>query len=174
MSVLYLLTAPHRPWHGTDAVFNEVAALQAELGGETFNLYPLATRTIRVPRLLYGLHAVPALRRAERTHDINHIYFPCLHWLPVLGVLRKPIVYTVTATLDRAKRPRTSGQAAWAGAHRRVRIRETPSTLTLWGLKNYELIPPGIDTQSISRTSTPLGDELIAPHGLSTLAPTPL
>ena len=40
MSVLYLLTSPTPVIEGTDAVFQEVEALRASVGGETLNLNP--------------------------------------------------------------------------------------------------------------------------------------
>jgi glycosyltransferase involved in cell wall biosynthesis len=159
MSVLYLLTAPRPPIAGTDAVFNEVAALQAEFGGEAMNLFPFATPRIRLPRLLYGMHAVPGLRRAEARHDTNHIYFGVLHWFPVLDLMRKPIVYTVSATLDARRKP--GALAKLKGLHRIVVSNERDrATLDAWGLSNYAVIPPGIDTAAISRHPLPLGDEV--------------
>jgi glycosyltransferase involved in cell wall biosynthesis len=159
MSVLYLLTAPRPLIAGTDAVFNEVAALQAEFGGEAMNLFPFRTPRIRLPRLLYGMQAAPGLRRAEARHDTNHIYFGVLYWFPVLDLLRKPIVYTVSATLDARRKPRAL--AKLKGLHRIVVSNERDTaTLDAWGLSNYALIPPGIDTAAISRHPLPLEDEV--------------
>jgi glycosyltransferase involved in cell wall biosynthesis len=159
MSVLYLLTAPRPPIAGTDAVFNEVAALQAEFGGEAINLFPFATPHLRLPRWLYGMQAVRSLRRAEARHDINHIYFGVLHWFPVLDALQKPVVYTVSATLDVRHKPRAL--AKLKQLHRIVVSNERDTaTLDEWGLSNYALIPPGIDTSAISRHPARLGDEV--------------
>jgi glycosyltransferase involved in cell wall biosynthesis len=144
MSVLYLLTAPRPLIAGTDAVFNEVAALQAEFGGEALNLFPFATPRIRLPRVLYGMQAVRGLRRAEARHDTNHIYFGVLHWFPVLDLMRKP------RALEKLK-----------GLHRIIVSNERDTaTLDAWGLSNYALIPPGIDTAAISRHPLPLRDEV--------------
>jgi glycosyltransferase involved in cell wall biosynthesis len=159
MSVLYLLTAPPPPIAGTDAVFNEVAALQAKFGGETLNLFPFSTPAIRLPRSAYGLHLIPALRRSEARHDVNHVYFAVLHWFPVLDLLRTPIIYTVSATLD-AKRPPRALAKLKALQRIVVSNERDAATLESWGLSNYALIAPGIDTSGIARRALPLKEEM--------------
>lgn len=160
MSILYLLTAPPPPIPGTDAVFNEVAALQAEFGGETMNLFPSMLPGRRYPSALFGLHAIPQLRRAETGHQITHVYFPVLRWLPVLGLLKNPIVYTVSASLDPAKPP-----ARLERLKRLARIvvsnDRDADTLRSWGFSNFDIIPTSIDAAAVSRTPTALGRDLI-------------
>lgn len=160
MSVLYLLTAPKPPIPGTDAVFNEVAALRAEFGGETMNLLPSMLPGRRYTSALFGLHAIPQLRRAETRHQITHVYFSVLRWFPVLGLLKNPIVYTVSASLDPAKPP-----ASLERLKRLARIvvsnDRDADTLCSWGVSNFELIPTAIDTTAVSRTPAALWRDLI-------------
>jgi len=156
MSILYLLTAPRPPIDGTDAVHNEVAALQAAFGGETMNLFPLALPSSRFPKSLYGLHAITALRRTEARHRANHVYFSILRWFPVFSLLRKPIIYTVSASLDGRRRPRSL--AKLKTLHRIVVSNDRDAAiLRSWDLLSHEVIPPGIDTSGVSRQ--PLGLE---------------
>jgi glycosyltransferase involved in cell wall biosynthesis len=160
MSVLYLLTAPPPPIEGTDAVFQEVAALRAAFQGDTFNLYPFARPSGRIPKCLYGLHAVGRLRARERDHRLNHVYFAVPYVFPVLRVLRNPLIYTVTASCYRYPRPRNL--TPLRALHRIVVSNDRDAAaLQSWGLTNVSIIRPGIDTTRLTVRPLPPVKELV-------------
>jgi glycosyltransferase involved in cell wall biosynthesis len=159
MSILYLLTAPPPPIEGTDAVFQEVAALCAALQGETINLCPVKSSTRRFPKQLYGFHKIRQFKDLEKRCKINHIFFSFPYPFPILRLLRNPVFYTVTASLDVNKRP-----PACARLQKLQRIivsnERDAAVLKAWGLSNYAIVPPGIDTAALARTILPLDREL--------------
>lgn len=160
MSVLYLLTAPPPPIEGTDAVFQEVAALRAAFQGDTFNLFPFAHPSGRFPKWLYGLHAVGRLRAREGAHRLNHVYFAVPYVFPVLRALRNPLIYTVTASCYRYPRPRNL--APLRALHRIVVSNDRDAAaLQSWGLTNISIIRPGIDTTRLTARPQPLGKEFM-------------
>lgn len=160
MSVLYLLTAPPPPIEGTDAVFQEVTALRTAFHGDTFNLFPFARPSGRIPKWLYGLHAIGELRARERAHRLNHIYFAVPYVFPVLRALRNPLIYTITASCQRYPRPRNL--ARLRALHRIVVSNDRDATaLESWGLTNVSIIPPGIDNTRITMRPLPLGEDLV-------------
>lgn len=159
MSVLYLLTAPPPPTPGTDAVYQDVDLLRRAFPSEAMTLAPQRSSTRRVPKQLYGLHNVHRLRRAELAHDINHVFFSKLYAFPALRLLRNPLVYTVTASLDGRQRPRGLG---WLrGLHRIIVSNDRDArVLSGWGLANHTIVPPGIDTAGITTRALALDHEL--------------
>ncbi len=56
MSILYLLTFPEPLLEGTDAVWQDVEALQKAFGGARINLFPFKKPRRFLPVSLYGLH----------------------------------------------------------------------------------------------------------------------
>jgi len=69
------------------------------------------------------------------------------------------------ATTDRPPsgraRRKPGALAKLKGLHRIVVSNERDrATLDAWGLSNYSVIPPGIDTAAISRHPLPLGDDV--------------
>jgi glycosyltransferase involved in cell wall biosynthesis len=159
MSILYLLTAPPPAIAGTDAVLQEVVALRGAFQGEIVNLSPLKSSTRRFPKQLYGLHKIREIKNLESRCKINHLFFSFPYPFPVLRLLRNPIFYTVTASLDQKKRP-----PAHAQLKRLQRIivsnDRDACVLKAWGLTNYAIIPPGIDTSGFMPATLPLDREL--------------
>ena len=144
---------------GTDAVFQEVAALRGALGGEIVNLAPLKTSTRRFPKQLYGFHKIREIRNLEGQHKINHIFFPSPYPFPVLRLLRNPVFYTVTGSLDVDKKPPARARL------QRLRCiivssERDAAVLKAWGLTNYAIIPPGIDTAHVLPSKLRLDREL--------------
>jgi hypothetical protein len=94
------------------------------------------------PEQLYGLHCLPDLRRREATADLHHLYhshlypFPHLRWL-------KPVVYTVAGGLGTTV-PRGLDRLTMLA---RIVVNNTRDFETLrgWGLRNAQMIQPGID-----------------------------
>jgi glycosyltransferase involved in cell wall biosynthesis len=160
MSILYLLTAPPPLFEGTDAVQQEVAALRDAFAAKVTNLSPLKTSTRRFPKQLFGLHKVKELRALERQCKINHVFFPMPYPFPILRLLRNPIFYTVSGSLDANRRPRGRSQlqklrGIVVSSERDAHILES------WGLRNYTIIPPGIDTSGLIPSKLPVGRELV-------------
>ncbi len=160
MSILYLLTAPPPVFEGTDAVRQEVVALCHAFQGEILNLSPLKTSTRRFPKQLFGLHNVKELRALESQCNINHVFFPTPYPFPILRLLRNPIFYTVTGSLDTKKKPRACAQLKKLRGIVVSNDRDA-GVLRSWGLTNYAIIPPAIDTSALIPSKLPLDRELI-------------
>lgn len=151
MRIAYHLTAPPPRVAGADAVHQEVEALRARFGGEVVNLFPLSNPARWFPKALYGRHLGDRLRELDDAVDLHHVYFANLHVFPVLRRLRKPIVYSVAAGLQGQRQPA-------ADALRRIRCVAVSNdrdraVLKSWGVGNYRLIRPGIDTSRFTHTA---------------------
>lgn len=148
MTVLYLTTSPEPAFPGTDAVYQEIDHLRKTIGGELINLFPLRKPTSRFPAALYGLHEIVRLYRLEQKCSICHVYFPTLYYFPVLSLLRRPIVYTVVAGLDRAKDLKKLDPLA--SLHRIVVSNQRDANaLASLGLSNCSVIRPGHNVSGI-------------------------
>ena len=91
------------PRHPTaEALAQEIAALRERFPGELCYLNPNDRRPfaghtrLRVPRLLFGWHRLPYIRRQEASIDLHHLYNPDPFAYPVLKYLRRPVVYSLT------------------------------------------------------------------------------
>ena len=144
---------------GTDAVFQEVAALRRAWHGETVNLCPIKKSTVRFPKQLYGFHKIREIKSLERQCTFNHIFFSFPYAFPVLRLLRNPVFYTVTASLDVNKRPSAHGRLQKLRCIIVSNERDA-AVLKAWGLTNYAIVPPGIDTSGLVPTELPLDREL--------------
>lgn len=144
MRVLYHLTIPQPLAPELDAIVQEVEALRAAAGGEIIYVNPTRYHGSRFPERLYGLHRLPDLLRRETDIDVHHIYNARPYLFPYLRLLRKPVVYTVAAGLRSTERSRDRDRLA---ALARIIVNSTRDLETLrgWGLRNVELIRPGID-----------------------------
>jgi glycosyltransferase involved in cell wall biosynthesis len=161
MSVLYLLTFPEPVLEGTDAVWQDVEALQKAFGGTRINLFPFKKPTKFLHVSLYGLHRIKSVRSQENNQlKINHIFVPTLHYLPLFYFMKNPIVYTVGASLQKQKKPLNIDRLN--RLHRIVISNERDrQILESWGIKNYSIITPGIDSSGFSPYPLPLEKELI-------------
>jgi glycosyltransferase involved in cell wall biosynthesis len=159
MPVLYLLTAPEPAVAGTDAVFQEVAALQEAFGGAKLNHNPRKRPGSPYPPQLFGLHNLLAIKRAEQCCRLNHLYHSTPYYFPVLGLLRNPVVLTVVAGLKGRKPPRNL--RALKKLHRIVvsNARDADQ-LAAWGLTNSAIVPPGIDVSRLSPVSLSMTDKV--------------
>lgn len=159
MSVLYLLTAPPPALEGTDAVWQDVTALSKVFEGDICNLYPLKQPRIWVPRSIYGFHIIRQIKTQGSTHDINHVFASTLQDLPVLRLFKKPIIYTITASLQGINRPafltRLKRLSKIVVSNERDR-----EILEDWGLTSYSVIKPGIDTSRFFANPIELNDQL--------------
>jgi glycosyltransferase involved in cell wall biosynthesis len=160
MSILYLLTTPPPALEGTDAVFQDVASLRQRFQGDVINLSPLKSSIRRFPKQLYGFHNILEIRNLERRSKLNHVFFSYPYPFPILRFLHNPIVYTVSASLDVANKPPACAQLRKL---RRIVVsnERDAAVLKAWGLTNYSIVPPGVDTAGVTPTALPLGQELV-------------
>lgn len=161
MSILYLLTFPEPVVEGTDAVWQDVQALQTTFGGAWINLFPFKKPSSFLPIYLYGLHRIKTIRSQENNKlKVNHIFVPTLHYLPLFYFLKNPIVYTVVASLQKQKKPININRLN--NLHRIVvsNVRDQ-QMLESWGIYNYSIFNPGIDTSSFSPYPLQLKKELM-------------
>lgn len=150
MNILFHLTAPPPAIPGTDAVFQDIEALRAHFGGNVAPLYPLRRPSRWFPKYLYGLHMRRRLLDLDGRVDLHQVSFAYFYFFPVLRVLRKQIVYVITAGLQGQPRPRARDLArirCFVISNERDR-----DTLQDWGISKYRLIRPGIDTSRFSYT----------------------
>ncbi len=99
------------------------------------------------------------IRRIERRCRINHVFFSFPYAFPVLRLLRNPIVYTVTASLDASKTPSARGQLRKLRRFAVSNPRDA-AVLEAWGLSNHTIIPPGVDAANLNPVALPLDREL--------------
>ena len=142
--MVYHLTAPPPVIAGTDAVLQEVETLRARFGGTLSYLYPFRRPGIHLPWMLYGLHRLVALRRQDAGADGHHVYAPQLYLYPILRWLRRPVVYSITTSLQAQRRP--SRRRAFDSIHSIVVSNERDlAILGSWRIGRARLIRPGID-----------------------------
>jgi glycosyltransferase involved in cell wall biosynthesis len=159
MSILYLLTAPKPLIEGTDAVLQEVLSLKKIFGGEITYLSPWQIPGRPFPMQLFGLHLLARLRRLERQTEVNHVYHSTLYPFPVLRLLTKPIVYTVLTSLRGLRKPpRIASLARLALIV--VSSERDAEILKVWGLSNYVVVGPGIDTSRLTQGRLPLREQM--------------
>ena len=144
MSVLFHLTIPSPALPASEAVHQEIAALQTHFGGELNYLYPFRRPGVRAPRQIYGLHQLLSLRKKERQFSLHHIFNADLFPFPALAWLRKPVVYTVVAGLPHHP-PRLSRWFEEAVHTVVVSNRRDLRTIREWGIARCAIVPPGID-----------------------------
>lgn len=158
MRVLYHLTIPRPDTPELDAVVQEVEALRAGVDGEIVYVNPARRPGSRFPERLYGLAHLPGLRRREAHIDVHHLFNAHLYAFPYLRGLRKPIIYTLAAGLRSTTRPRHPHRLA---ALARIIVNNTRDRETLrgWGLRNVELIRPGIDVTRLTPQPPPAAAE---------------
>jgi glycosyltransferase involved in cell wall biosynthesis len=157
MKVLYHLTIPPPKMPHCEAVWKEIDALRRYVGGEIFFLNPSQRGTFRLPRLLFGLHALRELRRRERDGkvELHHVFNPDPYPFPVLRWLSCPVVYTLTGGVRGVGRARVSFFARHV--HTLVVASDTGlHTLAAEGLSNCRVIRPGIDGTLFSQSPLPL------------------
>jgi glycosyltransferase involved in cell wall biosynthesis len=159
MRVLYLLTSPQPIIAGTDAAFQDASALKAAFDGETVNLCPWATPGRAFPPQLFGFHRLPEIRRLERRCEVNHVFHAIPYHFPVLRLLRNPLVYTVLTSIRHLNR---SPNVNWLASLHRIVVSNArdADTLKSWGLSNYSVVPPAIETRGLERSTLPLTDEM--------------
>jgi glycosyltransferase involved in cell wall biosynthesis len=139
-----------------EAVSQEIAALRRQWGGELVYLNPNERSPIYIPRLLFGFHKVPILRRQEAGIDLYHLYNPDPFPYPFLRWLRRPVVYSLTGGVS--VRPpvenlNTMGAVTVYDEASLFRLRKA-------GVHNTVLVHPGIDVTRFHHHPLPLQGEI--------------
>ncbi len=156
MNILYHLTILPPPVPQAEALSQEIAALQRHFGGRTVYLNPNQRSPVYVPRLLFGFHKLRQLRALEAGVHVHHVYNPDPFPFPILRMLRRPVVYSLTGGV--ARRPNVSFFAKLAA----VTVMDEGGLARLrgWGLENVSLARPGIDVSRLTPAPLPLGPEI--------------
>ncbi|RME41949.1 MAG: glycosyltransferase [Caldilineae bacterium] len=156
MSILYHLTILPPPLPRAEALSQEIAALRQRFGGEVVYLNPNQTSPVYIPRLLFGFHRLKQIRALESRFRLHHLYNPDPFPFPVLGFLRRPVVYSLTGGITR--RPNIPFFARLAAVT--VMDGRSLSRLRGWGLENVFPVRPGIDVRRFTPAPPPPGPEI--------------
>jgi len=142
--ILLIHTAPSPGMIGTDAVYNETKLLLQKYPGSQLSIFPFSRPNSIFPRYLYGVKQIRMLRSAQKGLTLNHIFSPSLYFFPVLRVLTKPIVYTVTASIRRRD---VENGASRLKQLRRIVVssRRDLDFLLERGFENVSLVLPGMN-----------------------------
>jgi glycosyltransferase involved in cell wall biosynthesis len=157
MRIGYLLPIlpPHLP--AAEALSQEIAALRRHFPGELLYLNPNDRSPLYIPRLLFGFHRLPHLRRLEQRIDLWHFYNADPFAFPILRWLRKPVVYTIGGGIG----PRRPNLAFFNNlAAVTVYDEAILAQLQVWGLRNGTVIRPGIEVSRFTQQPMPLLGEL--------------
>lgn len=160
VSIQFLLTSPKPAIEGTDAVFQEIQAIQTAVDGTMTNLFPLQQPNSLFPRFLYGWHQWNTLKQQEQHTRVNHLYAPVLYYFPILKQLKNPLIYTVIASLKGRKKP-SQIKALQQLSQIVVSNTRDYQILSDWGFHNHSLIRPGIATQYFQTHALPLQKEMV-------------
>ncbi|MGD1994480.1 MAG: glycosyltransferase [Anaerolineae bacterium] len=156
MTVLYHLTIPQPSHPLLDATVQEAESLRAQFGGRTLYVNPARRPGFRYPERLYGLQALPRLWVLERDARLHHVYNPHPLLFPYLRLLRRPVIYTITAGLRPGQPP-----AHVEGLRRLTAVvvsnAQDRAILQGWGLDNARVVRPGIDTDRFQAAPPPPG-----------------
>lgn len=157
MNVLYHLPIlpPEKP--ACEAISQEISALSSHFEGDVIYLNPNQHSPIYVPRLLFGFHKLRQLLTLEEGFDIHHLYNPDPFPFPILHILRRPVVYSLTGGVER-KRINKHFFSSLAAVT--VTDQKSLSYLSRQGLSNVFLVPPGIDTGRFTHTYQPLQSKI--------------
>ncbi len=156
MTIRYHLTAPPPAFSQTDAVYQDVAALQSRFGGTAVHLYPFKRAGIRLPRMFYGWQHLTELRSSESSIDLHHLFANQLYAYPLFYYLHKPVVYSIVASVQAQMLRSLPKLFSFA---RMIVVSNQRDLLTLqkWGFKNCVHVRPGIAVDHF--VTQPLYDE---------------
>lgn len=144
MRVTYYSTIPPPVFPGTEAMMKEIELLKDEFNGEFLNLYPFSHYIPGFPKVLTGLQHIRRLNRIDKETDIHHVFLHHLFPLPVLRVLRKPVVCSVISATSPVP-----GLLRRYPYHVVIHNQRDAQYLKKWGFNDYSVIFPGIDTSAI-------------------------
>ena len=157
MSVLYHLPILPPKMPSGEALSQEIQALRDHNDGDLVYVNPNQNSLVYIPRLLFGLSRLKALRAREQDFTLHHFYNPDPFPYPYLRYLRRPVVYTVSSGISARRIP-----ARYLNRLAAVTVYDERNQQRLLqaGVRNVHLIPPGIDTSRFTCTPLPLEDEV--------------
>lgn len=154
MRALYHLTIPHSPMADCEAVAQDVRLLQRAVPGEIVHLYPTPQPGTRIPRALWGIRQIPAIRRLEPSVVLHHVFNPDPFPFPVLRFLRRPIVYSIVGGIQ-ARHRSMALQLARVAQVLVVPSEMDAKRLKEWGVERVCFIAPAIEADRFSHTPRP-------------------
>jgi glycosyltransferase involved in cell wall biosynthesis len=157
MNILYHLTVLPPKMPEAEAMSQEISALRAHFGGDLVYLNPNQFSPVYVPRLLFGLHKLRQLWAREATLQMHQLYNPDPFPFPILRLLRRPVIYTLSCGVGN-KRPNVAFLNALAAVT--VSDERSLKRLKSWGVDNSHLVRPGIDKSRFTFSPLPLGSEV--------------
>jgi len=157
MSVLYHLTILPPQMPECEAYSQEIRTLREYFGGDLVYLNPNQFSPVYLPRVLFGFHRLRLIRAREADLPIHHLYNPDPFPFPVLRLLRRPVVYSLTGGVS-SRRLNFSFFASLAAVT--VADQNSLERLQSWGLDNALLVRPGIDTGRFNLSPLPLRSEI--------------
>ncbi|MBK8905041.1 MAG: glycosyltransferase [Anaerolineaceae bacterium] len=157
MNVLYHLTILPPKMPKAEALSQEIATLQTAFGGELIYLNPNISSPVYLPRLLFGFHKLPEIRRREADINLHHVYNPDPFPFPILRLLRRPVVYSLSSGVGE-KRPNLRYLSKLTAIT--VPDERSYKRLRGWGLKNVHLVRAGVDGGRFSHTPQPLNGKI--------------
>lgn len=152
MKILYHLSILPPKIPQAEALSQEIAALSARVEGETIYLNPNRRAIGLIPRIFFGWHRLPAIRRQEKMVDLHHFYNPDPFAFPVLLSFRRPVIYTITSGLV-SSNVRAGYFNRLAGVT--VPDERSAALLAAAGVTNCRVIRPGIDTSRFTFSPPP-------------------
>ena len=149
--VTFLVTYPREVDPAREAVAQDIAGLLTRVDGRRIHISPPERLRRIFPERLFGLWLLGALRRIEAETDIFHLFHGGLRHFPLLGFLRRPIVYSVVAGL-RADRP-VDARRIGALATVTVSGPRDAALARAWGATRVATLRPGIDLARFPRAA---------------------
>ena len=152
MKVLYHLPVLPPKLPEAEALSQEIDLLKKQFTGQINFVNPNQHSPVYMPRILFGFHQLRHLRHIEANFDLHHFYNPDPFPYPILQLLRKPVVYSISSGLGE-KRPFLPYFRKLAA----VTVYDNPSLQKLqqWGLSNVHRVKTGIDTSHFTHTPQP-------------------
>lgn len=145
MRILYHITLTPPCIPGTDAVYQEVEALNEKFGIEIIRWYPFSTYTPYFPPFLFGLHNLVKIWKKEQDCDLHHIFHSIWYPFPLISLLRKPVIFTVAGGLAHSLQyaPQNKAHLVLASEQEKKQADER-------GWKSTSFVYPGIDTLKLN------------------------
>jgi glycosyltransferase involved in cell wall biosynthesis len=157
MNILYHFTSLPPRLPAAEALSQEIEALRRQFDGEILYLNPNISSPVYLPRLLFGCHKLPEIRRREGQIDLHHVYNPDPFPFPILRFLRRPVVYSLSSGLG-DKRPNLRFLAKMTAVT--VPDERSYDKLRGWGLDNVHWVKAGVESGRFSHTPQPLNGKI--------------
>lgn len=157
MKILYHLTVLPPKMPECEALSQEITTLRNHFGGELIYLNPNQHSPVFIPRLAFGFHKLRKLRSLETAVDIHHFYNPDAFPFPILRLLKRPVIYSISSGLGQ-RQPNLAFFSSLAAIA--VSDERSLKRLRGWGLDNSFLVRAGIDTSRFTLSPLALKSEI--------------